>query len=115
MPGVITGSGKTLRELAVRHIQTQVTSPWTNAKIEAFWSTLRSEVLDREVFRSLAAAEAAFERFARYYNYHRLHGEIGWLTPGERFDGTPFTDRGFDNIPALAQLTAWLEGDRKAA
>ncbi|MBI3521572.1 MAG: DDE-type integrase/transposase/recombinase [Chloroflexi bacterium] len=115
MPGVLTQFGKTLRELAIRHIRTQVNSPWTNGKIEAFWATLKDEVLDREIFRSLGDAEAALERFAGYYNYHRLHGEIGWLTPGERYDGTPFTDRGFDNIPALAHLQGWLEELRAAA
>lgn len=115
MPGVLTRFGKTLRELAVRHIKTQVDSPWTNGKIESFWATLKGEVLDREVFRSLADAEAALERFVRYYNYHRLHGEIDWSTPGERFDGTPFTDRGFDNIPSLEHLVPWLEQLRKAA
>jgi transposase InsO family protein len=115
MPGVLSRFGKTLRELEVRHIRTQVDSPWTNGKIEAFWATLKGEVLDREVFRSLAQAELALERFVRYYNYHRLHGEIGWLTPGERYDGTPFTDRGFDNIPALAHLVPWLDELRRAA
>ncbi|HVS66304.1 MAG TPA: hypothetical protein VMT85_22690 [Thermoanaerobaculia bacterium] len=29
--------------------------------------------------------------------------------------GTPFTDRGFDNVPALAHLAPWLDGLRKAA
>ncbi len=115
MPGVLNRFGKTLRELEIRQIRTQVDSPWTNGKIEAFWATLKSEVLDRRVFRSLADAEAAFEEFARYYNYHRLHGEIGWLTPGERYDGTPFTDRGFENIPALSHLVPWLDELRKAA
>ncbi len=115
MPGVLNRFGKTLRELEIRHIRTQINTPWTNGKIESFWATLKSEVLDREVFRSLADAEAALDRFAAYYNYHRLHGEIGWLTPGERYDGTPFTDRGFDNIPALAHLTGWLEDLRAAA
>ncbi|GAC1488842.1 MAG: hypothetical protein NVS1B1_05650 [Candidatus Limnocylindrales bacterium] len=115
MPGVLTRFGKTLRDLAVRHIKTQVNSPWTNGKIEAFWATLKSEVLDREIFRSQAEAEAALERFGRYYNYHRLHGEIGWLTPAEHYDGTPFTDRGFENIPALAHLQGWLEDLRPAA
>jgi len=115
MPGVLTRFGKTLRELEIRHIRTQVDSPWTNGKIESLWATLRSEVLDREVFRSLEDAEAAFERFARYYNYHRLHGEIAWCTPAERYDGTPFTDRGFDNIPALSHLTGWLKELRNAA
>jgi transposase InsO family protein len=115
MPGVLTLFGKTLRDLEIRHIKTQVNSPWTNGKIEAFWATLKSEVLDREIFRSLEAAEAALERFSRYYNYHRLHGEIGWCTPAERYDGTPFTDRGFDNVPALAHLVPWLDELRKAA
>jgi len=115
IPGVLTRFGKTLRELEIRQIKTQVNTPWTNGKIESLWATLKSEVLDREIFRSLADAEAALDRFARYYNYHRLHGEIGWLTPGERFDGTPFTDRGFDNIPALEHLVPWLEDLRAAA
>ena len=115
MPGVLTQFGKTLRDLEIRHIRTQVNSPWTNGKIEAFWATLKAEVLDREVFGSLADAEAALERFARYYNYHRLHGEIGWCTPAERYDGTPFTDRGFENVPALSHLQGWLEDLRAAA
>lgn len=115
MPGLLNRFGKTLRELEIRQIKTQINTPWTNGKIESFWATLQREVLDREVFRSLADAEAALDRFARYYNYHRLHGEIGWLTPGERFDGTPFTDRGFDNIPALRHLVPWLEDLRAAA
>ena len=115
MPGVLTQFGKTLRDLAVRHIKTQISSPWTNGKIESFWHTLKAEVLDREVFRSIEDAERALERFARYYNYHRLHGEIGWLTPAERYDGTPFTDRGFDHVPALAHLVPWLDELRKVA
>ena len=115
MPGVLNRFGKTLRELEIRQIKTQVNTPWTNGKIESFWATLKSEVLDREIFRSLSGAEAALERFVRYYNYHRLHGEIGWLTPAERFDGTPFTDRGFDNVPALQHLVLWLADVRAAA
>ena len=115
MPGLLNRFGKTLRELEIRQIRTQIDSPWTNGKIESFWATLKSEVLDREVFRSLADAEAALDRYAAYYNYHRLHGEIGWLTPGERYDGTPFTDRGFENVPALAHLKTWFDELEKAA
>ena len=115
MPGLLNRFGKTLRELEIRQIRTQIDSPWTNGKIESFWATLKGEVLDREVFRSLADAEVALERFARYYNYHRLHGEIGWCTPGERYDGTPFTDEGFENVPALAHMKEWLDELKRAA
>ena len=46
--------------------------------------------------------------FAAYYNYTRLSGVLGWLTPAERYNGTPFQDRGFENIPQLEHLQTWL-------
>lgn len=106
---------RTLEELSIRHIRTQIDTPWTNGKIEAFWATLQAEVLDRSRFADLAAAEAAVVEYAGYYNYHRLHGEIGWLTPGERYDGTPFTDRGFENIPPLRGIAELLTDLLRAA
>ncbi len=108
MPGVLTLFGKTLEELRVRHLRTQVNSPWTNGKIERFWGILQSELLDREVFRTLEAADDGLTHFAGYYNYDRLHGELDWHTPAERFDGTPFTARGFERVPALDHLQGWL-------
>jgi transposase InsO family protein len=109
MPDVLTRFGKRLRDLHVQHLRTQISSPWTNGKIESFWGVLQSELLDRQRFTGLASAEAALATFLDYYNYHRLSGTLGWLTPGERYDGTPFTDLGFQNIPALAHLQTWLE------
>jgi transposase InsO family protein len=99
---------RTLAELSIRHIRTQIDTPWTNGKVEAFWATLQAEVLDRQYLADLAAAEAAVRAFAGYYNYHRLHGALGWQTPGERFDGTVFTDRGFEHVPALAAVADLL-------
>jgi transposase InsO family protein len=115
MPGMLTLFGKRLRDLHIQHLRTQISSPWTNGKIEAFWDILQAEVLDRERFTSFGHAEAALARFAEYYNYHRLSGALGWLTPGERYNGTPFTDRGFENLPAMAHLQPWLEEVMNAA
>lgn len=109
MPGILTLFGKRLRDLRIRHLRTQISSPWTNGKIEAFWEILQAEVLDRKRFTGFAQAESALANFAEYYNYHRLSGVLGWLTPAERYNGTPFKDRGFQNIPALAHLQPWLE------
>jgi len=95
-------------------VRTQVNSPWTNGKIERFWGVLQSELLDRELFQGSVAAEDGLARFSAYYNYHRLHGELDWHTPAERYDGTPFVDRGFEHIPALAHLQDWLS-ELKAA
>jgi transposase InsO family protein len=108
MPGVLTLFGKTLEDLRIRHIRTQVNSPWTNGKIERFWGVLQSELLDRRVFRTLDAAADGLSHFAAYYNYDRLHGELDWHTPAERYDGTPFTARGFERVPPLAHLHDWL-------
>jgi transposase InsO family protein len=108
MPRVLTLFGKTLEELRIRHLRTQVNSPWTNGKIERFWGILQSELLDRKIFRTLDAADDGLTRFAAYYNYDRLHGELDWHTPAERFDGTPFTARGFERVPALDHLQGWL-------
>ena len=109
MPGVLTLFGKRLRELRIQHLRTQISSPWTNGKIEAFWGVLQQEVLDRQRFASFDEAEVALVRFVEYYNYHRLSGTLDWLTPAERYNGTSFTDRGFENIPALLHLQGWLE------
>ena len=54
-------------------------------------------------------AEVALTSFLTYYNYHRLSGVLGWATPAERYDGTPFLDRGFTHIPALSHLQPWLD------
>ncbi len=99
---------RSLADLEIRHIRTQIDTPWTNGKIEAFWAILQAEVLDRQHLADLAAAEAAVTAYATYYNYHRLHGELAWRTPAERFDGTPFNDRGFEHVPALAPVADLL-------
>jgi putative transposase len=106
--GLLTRFQRTLAELSIRHIRTQIDTPWTNGKAEAFWATLQAEVLDRQYLADLAAAEAAVTAYATYYNYHRLHGAIDWRTPAERFDGTPFTDRGFEHVPSLTPVADLL-------
>jgi transposase InsO family protein len=115
MPYVLTRFGKRLQELHIQHLRTQISSPWTNGKIEAFWGVLQAEVLDRQRFHNLVEAEAALASFDRYYNYHRLSGTLGWITPAERYNGTPFVDRGFEHIPALAHLQPWLDTITKVA
>jgi len=53
MPGVLTLFGKTLEQLRIRHIRTQVNSPWTNARSSASGaSSSRSCSTDRSSGRS---------------------------------------------------------------
>ena len=99
---------RTLAELEIHHIRTQIDTPWTNGKVEAFWAILQAEVLDRQHLADLAMAETAVIAYATYYDYHRLHGQLGWHTPAERFEGTLFTDQGFEHVPALAGVADLL-------
>ena len=52
---------RSLAELAIRHIRTQIDTPWTNGKIEEFWHTLQAEVL-----RSPAARRSRRGRSRRH-------------------------------------------------
>ena len=108
MPGVLTLFGRTLAELHINRVHSGGIRIGNRAKIERFWGVLQSDLLDRELFPTPEAADAGLMRFALYYDYHRLNGAIGWQTPAERWDGTPFTDQGFEHVPALEHLQGWL-------
>ena len=76
--------GKGLRDLRIQHLHTQIGSPWTNGKIEAFWGVLQQEVLDRQRFASFTEAEAALTRFVEYHNYDRLSGTLDCSKTAQR-------------------------------
>lgn len=55
--------------------------PAQNAFIESFNGRLRDELLNETLFRSLAHARAALDRWRLDYNFSRPHSRLGWLTP----------------------------------
>lgn len=54
---------------------------WDNAPVERFFSTLKSEWMPREGYKTTTDAEADLLRFLMYYNRTRLHSTNGYLTP----------------------------------
>lgn len=55
---------------------------YDNATIEAFWSTLKTELVYRNRFQNLAQAyEALFNYIERFYNRKRLHSALGFTSP----------------------------------
>jgi transposase InsO family protein len=58
-------------------------SPWQNGHAESFVSRLRAELLDVEVFHSLADAQVKLAIYKRYYNEQRPHSSLGYRTPAE--------------------------------
>ncbi len=79
-------TSKQFRELLKKHqIRQSVARPrqcWDNAVVEAFWSTLKVELVHRHVWATRAQArQAVFEWIEAFYNRQRLHSSLGYRTP----------------------------------
>ena len=57
---------------------------WDNAPCEAFFSSLKNELMDGKAFPSRQRAQAAiFEYIEAFYNRQRLHSSLGYMPPVE--------------------------------
>jgi putative transposase len=56
-------------------------SPWENGYCESFNSKLRDELLNGEIFYSLAEARIVIESWRQYYNTKRPHSSLGYRPP----------------------------------
>jgi putative transposase len=57
---------------------------YDNAAMEAFWSTLKAELLHDQPFQDLAQVRlAVFEYIEAFYNRRRLHSALGYQSPVE--------------------------------
>jgi len=56
-------------------------SPWENGYCESFNSKLRDELLNGEIFYSLAEAKVIIEAWRRYYNTERPHSSLDYKPP----------------------------------
>ena len=57
---------------------------WDNAAMESFFSSLKTERIRRQVYRTRDAARAdVFDYIERFYNTTRRHSTIGYLSPVE--------------------------------
>jgi transposase InsO family protein len=77
-------------------------SPWENGFIESFNARLRDELLNGEIFYSLAEARIVIESWRRHYNTVRPHASLGYRAPAPEVF-----------VPALA--VAWPAPRRASA
>ena len=57
---------------------------WDNAAMESFFSSLKTERVDRRVYRSRAEAKAdVFDYIERFFNPRRRHSTLGYISPIE--------------------------------
>ena len=70
-----------LNELGVKTLFIEPGSPWENGYIESFNGKLRDELLNREVFYTLAEAKVLIEQWSNKYNHIRPHSSLGYRPP----------------------------------
>ena len=55
---------------------------YDNAKMESFWATMKTELIDGQVYATRAEAKSAiFSYIEVFYNRVRLHGALGFYSP----------------------------------
>ena len=64
-------------------------SPWENGYVESFNGKLRDELLNGEVFNTLAEAKVLIEQWRRHYNTVRPHSSLGYRPPAPEVVLTP--------------------------
>jgi len=72
---------KWLGRASVRTLYIQKASPWENGYVESFNGKLRDELLNRELFLSLAEARYVLDEWRLDYNHRRPHSSLNWQTP----------------------------------
>jgi putative transposase len=70
-----------LRRLGVRTLYIEPGSPWENGYNESFNGKLRDELLNGEIFYTLAEARVLIEQWRRHYNGVRPHSALGYRPP----------------------------------
>ncbi len=71
--------------LAQLHIQVSMSGKgdcYDNAMMESFFSSLKTECVNRQTYRSRAEAkQSIFEWIEVFYNRQRRHSSLGYLSP----------------------------------
>ncbi len=70
-----------LARACVGTLYIQKASPWENAYVESFNGKLRDELLNSELFLSLAEARYVLDDWRLDYNHRRPHSSLDWQTP----------------------------------
>jgi putative transposase len=72
---------KWLNQLGVKTLFIEPGSPWENGYIESFNGKMRDELLDREIFTTLAEAKVLVGQWRKEYNQIRPHSSLNYRPP----------------------------------
>lgn len=81
-------SRKFVKELSTSDITllySAYATPEHNAHIERFFRTLKEEELYYNLYETYSEAITSIEAYIDFYNNHRIHSALGYLTPAEYY------------------------------
>ena len=78
---IATAVQEWLGKIGVKTLYITPGSPWENGYNESFNGSLRDELLNGEIFYSLAEAKVLIEAWRRHYNTVRPHSSLGYRPP----------------------------------
>jgi putative transposase len=105
---IATAVRKWLAQIGVTTLYIAPGSPWENGYNESFNGSLRDELLNGEIFYSLAEAKVLIETWRRHYNTIRPHSSLGYRPPAPEAVPSPVRPSGSATLhlrPALAMET----------
>jgi putative transposase len=70
-----------LHTLDIKPLYIEPGSPWENGYVESFNGKLRDEMLNGEIFDTMAEAKVLLERWRDEYNHFRSHSALGYRPP----------------------------------
>ncbi len=96
------------RQIGVRTLYIAPRSPWDNGYHESFNGSLRDELLDGEIFYSLAESKVLIEAWRRHYNTVRPHSSLCYRPPAPGTTSPPYPASGSASLhfqPDMAAAT----------
>ncbi|OUC53681.1 hypothetical protein CA262_18580 [Sphingobium sp. GW456-12-10-14-TSB1] len=103
---IATAVQQWLGRVGVKTLYIAPGSPWENGYNESFNGSLRDELLNGEIFYSLAEAKVLIEAWRRHYNTVRPHSSLGYRPPAPEAAMLPLPASGSASLhlqPAMAQ------------
>ncbi|MGR4893636.1 IS3 family transposase [Sphingopyxis sp. LARHCG72] len=102
---IATAVQEWLAKIGVKTLYITPGSPWENGYCESFNGSLRDELLNGEIFYSLAEARILIEAWRRHYNTIRPHSSLGYRPPAPEAVRSPVSPSGSASLhlrPTLA-------------
>ena len=95
-----------LGQIGVNTLYIAPASPWENGYNESFTGSLRDELLNGEIFYSLAEAKVLSEAWRRHYTTVRPHSSLGYRPPAPETASPPYPASGSASLHLHADMAA---------